>query len=383
MDNREILLDLIACVTGDEKGEFLPLDDSYENLQSFYREEVNKKLRELGKTMDLSGYTFEPNSTFFICDGIIDMHPFSKKDIDILLETKVNPYTDRKFSENGLENLKKIKEYFRGKFSTWGGLLELLESLDENTMLGREDIDMLKNKIIAIENTKTLDQLCETVKFFDPKENNYLAYLNSPVLDGLYMWCTEGDANNSIATQILLDRVILNLFEAVKEGKINIVKLLLKDDDTTKDDIDYAALLASKYGQTKILKLLLENGADVHANDEESLRLASVKGHTETLRLVLTKSPFEIDNLNRALAMASEKGHIDVVKLLLENGANAQGRAGMALMAASRNGRTEVVRLLLENGAQIHDEDDETFQVAVERGYNEIVELLRAAINRQ
>ena len=314
----EILKDLIACVTGDEKGEFLPLDDSYENLQAFYREEINKKLTEIEINKDLSNSIFKPNETFFICDGKI-MHPFSKDDISILLNTKTNPYTDKKFSEEGLRNLQKIKEYFGGKFANWGGLLELLETLDENALLGREDssiadIEILKKKIIAIENSKTEKELCEIIQTLGSPKDGELAYLNSPVLDGLYMWCTEKDTNNFTALQMLKERgVDFSIDDIVRNNRINLLKILFENTDTGHVDLALQLERAAYFGYTEIVKLLLKNGAE---DFTFALRNAAKYGHIEIVKLLLESQRYIREDESNALYWASKKGHTEIVNLL-------------------------------------------------------------------
>lgn len=432
MANREILLDLIACVTGDEKGEFLPLDDSYENLQAFYREKVHEKLNELNKSTDLSGYTFEPSNTFFICDGLVDMHPFSKKDIDILLETKVNPYTDKKFSEEGLYNLQKIKEYFRGEFSNWGGLLELLESLDGNKELDRKDIELLKKKIIKIENTKSSHKLCDIIQSLGSPTDGELAYLNSPVLDGLYMWCTIGDIDNLIAMQMLVEKgVQFSLSMSAAVGHIHTVEILLKN-GAEKKEIDKAFLSASRNGHTNIVKLLIENGAD--ASNEQALRNAVEYGHAEVVEILLESVKNHYTSLELAIKNGHQKiiklilerpmtreilnsrligmsghgtpgivkfllekgadihtqndaplqqacfyGNTDIVRILLENGANVNADNGVSLQIVCGNESVEIVEMLLEHGAQTHFNNNEAMRIAVRRGNRKIINLLRAA----
>lgn len=318
MDEKvEILKNLIACVTGDEKGEFLPLDDSYENLQNFYREEVTKKLKEIEVNKDLSNSIFNPNETFFICDEK-NMHPFSKDDISVLLKTKMNPYTDKKFSEEGLRNLQKIKEYFGGKFANWGGLLELLETLDENALLGRGDssidLEILKEKIIAIESSKTEKELCEIIQTFGSPKDGELAYLNSPVLDGLYMWCTEKDTNNFTALQMLKERgVDFSLDDVVDNNRINALRILFENTEIDPMELDIYLENAAHLGRTEIVKLLLKNGAK---DFTFALRNASKYGHIEIVKLLLESQHYTGDDESNALYWASKKGHTEIVKLL-------------------------------------------------------------------
>lgn len=382
--SKKTVLNLLACISGDEKGENLPLDDSIENLKGLYKELVVDELAKQKSRTDLNGFPFDPATTFFVCDRL-SKHPFSVTDIDILLETKLNPYNDRKFSEEGLSNLIEIKTFFRGSFGEWGGLLEILESLEDNKYLGREDISLLREKILEIENTKTTQELCNVMKFFGENDELYLKYLNSPVLDDLYLWCTGKKSVKTVkAVELLLKRGWkIGLKKAVRKGYTPVVSVLIDKFSKEKraEKIKTALYIASENGNTEIIKLLLNRGADIHTENDFVLRIASaVDGNTEAVRLLLDRGA-DVHSSEALIQAAignsdNQDANIETVRLLLDRGADIHADEDDALIQASGNGHKEIVRLLLDRGANIHARDDQAINMADLFGDEETVQLL-------
>ena len=106
------------------------------------------------------------------------------------------------------------------------------------------------------------------------------------------------------------------LIEAVKEGRIDITRFMIKKGADVHAEDDYALRWASNNGHTDTVKLLLENGANIHASIDYALRWASNNGHTETVKLLLENGANIHANNDQALIWASENGHTDTVKLL-------------------------------------------------------------------
>ncbi len=130
---------------------------------------------------------------------------------------------------------------------------------------------------------------------------------------------------------------------AVLNGHIEVVKLLIERGIDIRVDNDNALRTASKF---EIVKLLVDNGANIHANDNEALQLAV------------------------------ENGHIEVVKYLVGQGANIHRNDDEPLQLAVWYGYIEIVRFLLERGANIYANDDKAFINAIEYGYYNILKLL-------
>ena len=170
----------------------------------------------------------------------------------------------------------------------------------------------------------------------------------------------------------------MNLFQAVAEGNINVIKKLLKEgvDVNTQYDNKWTALmLASRYSNSisniETVKLLLENGADPNLQNvvgETPLVYASLysgkSSNIETVKLLLENGadPNLQNNKWTPLIVASlfsnDTSSLETVKLLLENGADPNLKSNIgktALMFASKHSNEtsslETVQLLLENGA--------------------------------
>ena len=152
---------------------------------------------------------------------------------------------------------------------------------------------------------------------------------------GLIGFALVSDTWKVLAESVLLKRWRGRILEACRNGKAEIVKLLL---ECSENDFD-------------ILNRQI--------NDE--MVLACKNGHNDVVKLLLTQSDIIID-LNAtnsfgktALMWACQNGHKDVVKLLLEQSErnidlNAQSDFGWtAFMDACRGGHNDVVKLLLEH----------------------------------
>jgi ankyrin repeat protein len=164
------------------------------------------------------------------------------------------------------------------------------------------------------------------------------------------------------------------LREAVKEGYLDIVKLLLNEGTNINFPAPYDAgrrtLLqtAAAHGHVEIVKYLLDKGANVNGLAERdggrtALQAASELGHVEIINLLLknganVNSPAAYTNGWTALQAAVEREHLDAIKILLDSGANVNGSAGAeggktALQAAARCGNLEIVKILLASGADV------------------------------
>lgn len=294
-------------------------------------------------------------------------------------------------------------DYIKKDFREWGGLLEVLEELEKEPM-ENETINMLKERLLEIEKTETLSQLHPLLEFFDPKNNTYMAYLNSPVLDGLYMWYTTGDINNLTAMIMLQDRgECIDLQDALETGKIHIARIFIENGEKI-PHINQAMSIACEEGYLEIVKLLLENGANIHRRHDIALEKACLGEHvhvaefllqnganvhvlndrlliklsdcgfTEIVKLLLTYGADVHARNDRALYMACCSGHVDVVKLLLENGANSNNGS---LYWGCVNGDIQIVKLLLEYGAILGA--DERADIYIPQHRAEIIKMLRDA----
>ena len=144
------------------------------------------------------------------------------------------------------------------------------------------------------------------------------------------------------------DEYIIALGKAIRQGHLDVAKLLLKQGlDLNKKTKDGETLLmtAAKGGHTKIVKELLSNGADLNLEDKNkntALIHAAEHGHTETLEVLLEKKltkglftrifepllrwlikPNDSKmEYSKAFQKAIENGHIETAKVLLSKDLN-------------------------------------------------------------
>jgi len=129
----------------------------------------------------------------------------------------------------------------------------------------------------------------------------------------------------------------LTLDQAIYNGSLDSVQLLLSMQEICSDQIQYAFLTAANVGQTQIMQWFNSKGADPNRPDSRE------KGG------------------NTALMLAANGGHVESVKCLIEMGAkvNATSPQGAsALLYAGIAGHTPVVKILLEHKASVHLGDE-------------------------
>ena len=119
-------------------------------------------------------------------------------------------------------------------------------------------------------------------------------------------------------------------------------------------------LEAVKAGKIDVVKNLIENGADIEADDNRALKCASDHGHTEIVKLLIDKGADVQADDNYALRWASNDGYTEIVKLLIEEGADVQSGDNVALRCASGKGYRAIVKLLLDNDANIPEHVSES-----------------------
>ncbi len=136
-----------------------------------------------------------------------------------------------------------------------------------------------------------------------------------------------------------LDRdlnLVSGLFNAMKDGAIDVVSLIL-DIDKEWEDRD-----------------LLEP-----RDYRSSLSIAVYNGHSEAVKLFIDKLQtyrFEVITqvtLDNSLYTASEKGHSDVINVLLDAGANVHNGADRSVKIAYDNKHYYAVYTLIKRGASV------------------------------
>lgn len=182
------------------------------------------------------------------------------------------------------------------------------------------------------------------------------------------------------------------IHEATKEGDLQKVEALLKDDShlvfSKRDDGWTPLHSAAHWGFIDIAQLFLVHGADVNARDKDGrtpLHFAALHGHKDVVELLLangTDVNAEDKHGKTPLHVASEKGHKDVVELLLANKAlvDAKDEDGKTPLHMPAKDYKDVAELLLANGADVNvkDNNEKTpLSLALQNGSRELAELLR------
>lgn len=175
---------------------------------------------------------------------------------------------------------------------------------------------------------------------------------------------------------------------AVQCNHFNICQLLAKDAlvDASAND-NWCLWWASKEGFVDIVKLLLKD-EDVasHAGDQHdrALRAACQNGHLEIVNLLLacpSVNPATFDN--DAIVMAASFGHVDVVDRLLTDPmgrVDPAARQNLAIVGAAGNGHYAATERLLRdprvNPSNVWSPMHSPIEMACLKGYTAIVELL-------
>ena len=184
----------------------------------------------------------------------------------------------------------------------------------------------------------------------------------------------------------------MNLLKAAKEGRTEVVKLLLENGANVKqadNDGETPLHFTAKRGHTEIAKLLLDNGAEVNQADKRGktpLHTAAFRGRTEVVALLLEKGANIHAKDKYGKTPLHKAANVEIAKLLLDKGAdiNAKDNDGQTpLHFTAYYGHTEIAKLLLDNGAEPNIAETEygytPLHVAANKGHTEVVKLLLAA----
>ena len=158
---------------------------------------------------------------------------------------------------------------------------------------------------------------------------------------------------------------------AAKNGRLEIVRLLLESKRLNPSFSQEALEMAAENGHIEIVHLLLD-----HAKDKTIAFYRAVQGnHIEIVRLLLKYSP-KIDIFRDILLMAAEHLNEKMICLLLENGVPVRWGGNRAFAHAAFHGHIGIVKLLLDHKADVHYDDDETLKIAARKNRFEIVKVL-------
>ena len=207
-----------------------------------------------------------------------------------------------------------------------------------------------------------------------------------------------------LAENVLLKRWRGRTFEACKNGKTEVVEILLKhlenEEWNTKNQAGRTSfMVACEKGHKNIVKLLLdyssERNIDLNARDEDgwtAFMWACGKEQTDVVKFLLDHSLERNIELNAkstfgstAFMLACRQGRKDVVKLLLDHSdrieMNAKNEEGeTAFMMACKKGQYDVVYLLLDHpdiDLNAREEYGRTaYMMACQEGHFNVAELL-------
>ena len=163
-----------------------------------------------------------------------------------------------------------------------------------------------------------------------------------------------------------LDRIIkfivINLFDihshddyairwASRDGKLDIVKCLVKYGADIHACKDYALCYASQNGHLDVVEYLIAHGADIHAGVNNAFRLSCEHGQLAIVEYLINNGADINDNDSQGFRLASARGHLDIVEYLILHGANIHANYNYALRNAINNGHESIVKCLEDHGA--------------------------------
>ena len=177
------------------------------------------------------------------------------------------------------------------------------------------------------------------------------------------------------------NEAVKQLFYAVENGDLNVVKSLSKDPYFSylmikKDNSDRTALrIAVENGHYEIVDWILQHQYEYNFNvnslteDRKTLlTIATENNHKKTVEVLLKHlanpnvcNMFAAEIGKTSLMIAAEKGNFEIAKKLLEYEAklNEQDNIGKtALMYAAKEGHADIVELLLKNKANPNKKDN-------------------------
>jgi ankyrin repeat protein len=163
----------------------------------------------------------------------------------------------------------------------------------------------------------------------------------------------------------------MSLFDACRNGDVEMVKLLMKDENDFKSPKFWLLIeLACTHGHVEVIEHIYEKCRDVQVLFEPHFIAAVRKGHLRVVKFLAEKG---IDiHTNNPLIWAASSGHLEVVKYLVEKGLDIH----MPLKWASQFGHLEVVKFLVEKGADIHADHELSLRWASAEGHIEVVKFL-------
>eukprot|EP00729_Bicosta_minor_P014621 gene14621-biopygen24146 len=189
------------------------------------------------------------------------------------------------------------------------------------------------------------------------------------------------------------------LCTAIEEGKVEIVRKLLAEDDADPsvpggDDLTAPPIyLAGGSGHVEVVKVLLEhhvnpNQATIDEHGETAVFVAAEKGHVDVVTALVAGNAdvnqAKTDNGCTPVYIAAQKGHVDVVELLVASNADVNqaktDTGATPVWIAALEGHVDVVTALVAGNADVNQAtttDGRTpVFIAAQNGHVEVVKLL-------
>lgn len=241
------------------------------------------------------------------------------------------------------------------------------------------------------------DKVKELIKKYIVQKNNVDNFLEDNFfINDNQVWAYEAYINNNLKKfqSILKENIInkLDIFGAIKNNDLEAVKLILlsmDNLDTIKlKDSNTPLLMAVKEGKKDIVELLLKFGANVNIKNRDGLfplAIATYNNLDDIVELLLENganvNDQEVDG-DTPLMIASDEEYENISRILLEFNAGvniANKLEETALIKAVENNNLPIVKLLVENGAFLDSETHEgetAFTVAQTNDYEDIEDFI-------
>ena len=132
-----------------------------------------------------------------------------------------------------------------------------------------------------------------------------------------------------------------HLSHIIVNGDIKQVKNYLTQEKNVdiNEDCGIALREAIRIGKLDIIKLLVDRRADIHVIEDCAIRIAAEYGHTEIFKYFLS---FGLMPDKFCLTVATKNGFIDIVKIIMEQGMSpTQDMINMA----KNNGHNNIVKM--------------------------------------
>lgn len=277
MERRDVLIQLIHTIDPEEK-----IDSNLSNsdLQNQYKKMAQKVLSQQKHTLDLQGETFIPPYVFFIKNKNGNFDTFSIKDIDILLNLKENPYTNKPFSSEGLENLEHIQKAFESR-SQWGGFVDTLAKLEGEH--DSEYVASLLQKLEKIEQSSNIDEIREIIRTFTRED---IEYINSPLFDALDIFAFPMN-NPDVQVQNPNE-----LEDFLAKNSVDILQFLIsKGYKLDRKKLAYLLIKSAENGNLEIIKFLekTEKTVDWHYHWADACKASARTGKIDTFMYLYEK----------------------------------------------------------------------------------------------